>query len=137
MTIHQKIIFLNLIISLALFEAIFKYLLITGLENIAFVIIFTGFIFSFLIKEYKFKNYRKRAFINSITFSLLFILVFIFDILITDNRLSYKPDIFIILFTFFWLAHFAGSLIGTVPLGVYERLRKENGKSLVDRCLQG
>ncbi len=130
MTINPKVMLINLMISAALYEIIFKYLLIIGLENILFILAFAGFISSLLIKENKFGYYIKWAFFNSIIFSLLFALIFVFDVSMIDKEFHINPDIFIILFIFFWLTHFFGSLAGIIPQGILERLRKQEKGSL-------
>ncbi len=130
MTINIKVILTNLILSAVLYEIIFKYLLITGMENIMFILAFAGLVSSLLIKEKKFWHYIKRVIFNSMIFSSLFVLIFVFDMSMADKEFHANPDIFIILFIFFWLTHFFGSLTGIVPQGICERFRKKDKATL-------
>ncbi|MFZ2969774.1 MAG: hypothetical protein WA063_01355 [Minisyncoccia bacterium] len=130
MTINPKVILLNLIVSVALYETIFKNLLITGLENNMFIFVFVGLISSLMIKEYRFGHYIKRVFYNSTIFSLLFVLIFVFDMSMADKEFHVNLDVFILLSIFIWLTHFFGSLAGIVPQGICERFRKKEKATL-------
>lgn len=118
---YPRIIFLNLIVSVVLLVLIFKTGKISSFENNLFLIALAGFILSFFSKENLLVRYVKLTFLNSLFFGFLFAL-FLF---ITDNQaeLTLKGLVFGSLLL--GVPYFFGYIIGIIPQGIRERLRKQ------------
>ncbi len=130
---YPKIIFLNLIASVLIWILVFKIGIISGFENIIFLIACAGFAVSFFVKENLLVHYIKAMFLNSLFFGFLF--VFIFDLFASSIDSQAKIDLIgsIIFMPFCGAVYFFGALAGIIPQGICERLRKQEKGNLSDR----
>ena len=131
-TIYLKQLFiLNIILAVFICTLIFKTHAISSIESMLFLIILSGFVASFFIKENKFVRYFKIAFLNMLFFGFLLSLIFIVHMFIddVDGGMS-KKSLFVNYFYFlivaipligFW--NLFGELVGVVLKGLIERLK--------------
>ena len=120
--------FLNLILSVSISILFFKTGTISGFENLMFVIILSGFLISFIIKENSLVYYIKLIFFNSLFFGFLLSLSYVISGLINDSLFGesfcvYHFYFFTPFFLFVVLFNFFGGIIGIVPKGIIERLK--------------
>jgi len=129
---YSKIIFLNLITSALIWILVFKIGIISGFENIIFLIACAGFTASFFVKESLLAYYIKVIFLNSLFFGFLFVLIF--DLFASSIDSQAQVDLIgsIYFIPFCGVVYFFGALAGIIPRGIRERLRKKN-ENLLDR----
>jgi len=100
----------------------------SGFEIIIAFIVSGGLVGSFLINERNLRLYLKAAFLTSVIFGIIFEMLFVFYISITDSdsHQKFSLELFSSLFVFLillCLANFTGYLIGIIPKGIIERLK--------------
>jgi len=101
----KQLIFLNIILAISAYILIFEVGAISSLENILFLIISSGFIASFYIKENRSICYLKVVFFNALFFGFLLSLIFTIHIFIDDiDGGMFKKSFCINLFYFFIIA---------------------------------
>ena len=127
----KQLIFLNIILAISAYISIFEVGAISSLENMLFLIISSGFIASFYIKENKSVRYLKVAFFNALFFGFLLSLIFAIHIFIDNvDGGMFKKSFLVNFFYFFIVAipligfwNLFGELVGVVLKGLIERLK--------------
>lgn len=118
----KKFFLKNFILSLIIFTIIFLSGLVSGFCSIVICIIFSGFTSSIFIREKKLILYMKEGIINSLIFSVLLEIKFIFWILIIDNINQCRILFFVITLSSFFLLNFFGIIGGIIPKCLSEKI---------------
>lgn len=131
---YPKIIFLNLIISILVY--VFFY---NDTDNSIRGIVFLGFISSFFFRENLLRSFLKLMLINSFFFFLLFIPINYLGEIIKDIIDIGKSDNLTFILNSIGLSfgfthfYFFGYLAGIIPMGIYERFRKQGKVNLQEK----
>ena len=127
----KQFFFLNIILAISAYILIFKVGAISNFENMLFLIISSGFITSFFIKENILIRYLKIAVFNSLFFGFLLGLIFMIDIFTDDISTGIFEESFymqcfyslIVIILLVGLCNLFGGLVGVVLKGLVERLK--------------
>ena len=127
----KQFFFLNIILAISAYILIFKVGATSNFENMLFVIILSGLITSFFVKENILIRYLKIAFFNSLFFgfflgSIFMISIFIDDISTGILKGSFYIQYFyslIVVILLVGLCNLFGGLAGIVLKGLVERLK--------------
>ena len=129
----KQFFLLNLILSVLVFILIFEIRAGSESEIFSALSVLAGFIASFFVKENSLVSYLKLIFFSALTFGFLLSLIFIAFVFVSDNQfresfLVHRFFFLIFPISFYalliGLCNFYGGLVGIIPKGIIERLKK-------------